>query len=67
MIKEAYNLSTAEPVGHLIIALDPQTSQGLRFSSQLIGPDSPVFYISCTEAVITPTTNEKKTSQAMGS
>ena len=29
--KEAYNLATAEPFGHLMIDLDPKTSQGLRF------------------------------------
>ena len=57
---KAYKLATAEPFGHLIINLDPKTSQGVRFSSQLIGPDPSIFYISSPEAVITTITIEKK-------
>ena len=52
LIKEAYKLATEEPFGHLMIDLDTKTSQGLRFSSQLIGPDPSIFYILSTEAVI---------------
>ena len=66
---KAYKLATAESVGHLMIDLDPNTSHGLRFSSQLTGPDPCIFYISSTEAVITTITNEKETfayAQAMG-
>ena len=69
LIKEAYKLATAEPFGHLMIDLDTKTSQGLRFSSQLIGLDPSNFYISSTEAVITTITNEKETfayAQTMG-
>ena len=40
---------------------DPKTNQGLRFSSQLIGPDPSNFYIPSEEAVVTPITNEKET------
>ena len=68
LIKEAYKLATAEPFGHLMLDLDPKTSQGLRFSSQLIGPDPCIFYISSPEAVIKTITNEKETfayAQAM--
>ena len=61
LIKEAYKLATAEPFGHLMINLDPKTSQGLRFSLKLIGPDPSIFYISSPEAVITTITNEKET------
>ena len=60
LIKEAYKQATAEPFGHLLIDLDPNTSQGLRFSSQLIGPDPSIFYISSPEAVITTIKNECK-------
>ena len=69
LIKEAYELATEEPFGHLMIDLDPKTSQGLRFSSQLIGPDPSIFYISHPEAVIITNTNEEETfayAQAMG-
>ena len=68
LIKEAYKLATAEPFGPLMIDLDPKTSQGLRFSWQLIGPGSSIFYISSPEANITTITNEKETfayAQAM--
>ena len=68
LIKEAYKLATAELFGHLMIDLDPKTSQGLRFLSQLIGTDPSIFYISSPEAVITTITIEKETfayAQAM--
>ena len=57
-LKEAYKLATAEPFGHLMIDLDPKTIKGLRSSSQLMGPDTSIFYISSPEAVIT---NENET------
>ena len=59
LLKDAYELATAEPYGHLIIDLDPKTSQGLRFASQIIGPDPSTFYIPAQEAVITSITNKK--------
>ena len=61
ILKDAYKLATAQPYGHLIIDLDPKTSQGLRFSSQLIGPEPSIFYIPSEEVLITPITNEKET------
>ena len=69
LLKDAYKLATAEPYGHLIIDLDPKTSQGLRFASQIIGPDPSIYYIPAQEAVITPITNERETfayAQSMG-
>ena len=69
LLKDAYKLATAEPFGLFIIDLDPKTSQGLRFASQIIGPDPSIFHIPAQEAVITPITNEKETfayAQAMG-
>ena len=69
LIKNAYKLATAEPFGHLMIDLDPKTRQGLRFSSQFIGPNPSIFYIPAQEAFITPIRNEKATfayAQAMG-
>ena len=69
LLKDAYKLATAQPYGHLIIDLDPKTSEGLRFSSQLIGPEPSIFYIPSEEAGVTTITNEKETlayAQAMG-
>ena len=60
LLKDAYKLATAEPYEHLIVDLDHKTCQGLRFESQIIGPDPSVFYIPSEEAVVTPITNEKK-------
>ena len=60
LIKKAYKLATSEPFRRLMIDLDPKTSQGLRFSSQLVGPDPSIFKISSPEAVITIITNEKE-------
>ena len=69
LIKEAYKLATAEPFGHLIIDLDPKTSQGLQFASHIIRPNPSIFYIPSEVAVVTQITNEKETfafAQAMG-
>ena len=66
-IKEAYKLATAEPFGHLIIVLDPRTSQGLLFSSLLIGPEPSIFYISSLEAVIDTILKQSFISQLSGS
>ena len=69
LLNDAYKLATAEPYGHLIIDLDPKTSQGLRFASQIIGPDLSIIYIPAQKAIITTITNEKETfayAQAMG-
>ena len=61
LLKDAYKLATAQPYGHLTVDLDPKTSQGFQFSSQLIGPEPSVFYTPSEEAIITPKTNEKET------
>ena len=61
LLKDAYKLATTQPYGHLIVDLDPKTSQGLQSSSQLIGPEPSFFYIPSEEAIITPITNEKET------
>ena len=61
LLKDAYKLATAQSYRHLIVDLDPKTSQGLRFSSQFIGPELSVFYIPSEEAIVTPITNERDT------
>ena len=69
LLKDAYELATTQPYGHLIIDLDPKKSQGLRFASQITGPDPSIFYIPSEEAVVTPITNKKEIfayAQAMG-
>ena len=61
LVKEAYKLATKELFGHLNIDLDPKTIQGLRFSSQIVGPESSTFYVPGKQAIETATTNEKET------
>ena len=58
ILTEAYKSATLEPYGHLVIDLDPKTSDQLRFSSNLIGPEPSIFYITAGKATITPLTNE---------
>ena len=60
VIKEAYKLATLEPYGHLVIDLDPKTSETLRYSSNLIGPQPSIFYLPSSIAVVTPLSNEKE-------
>ena len=59
LLTEAYKFATTDSYGHLVIDLDPKTPQGLRFSSNLIGPEPSIFYIPLQEAVTTPLANEK--------
>ena len=61
LLKYAYKLATADSFGHLIIDLDSENSQGLRFASQIIGPDPSIFHIPAPEAGITTITNENET------
>ena len=58
ILTEAYKSATFEPYGHLVIDLDPKTSDQLRFSSNLIGPEPSIFYITAGKSTITPLTNE---------
>ena len=59
-LREAYKLATSEPYGHLIIDLDPKTTEVLRFASNLIGPEPSIFYLPVAKAFVTPLTNEKE-------
>ena len=60
LLTDAYKLATTESYGHLFCDLDPKTTQDLRFSSNLIGPEPSVFHITLKEGVITPIANKKK-------
>ena len=59
-LKESYELATKELYGHLLIDLDPNTSEALRFCSNIVPPGPSVFYIHPAKAVITPLTNERE-------
>ena len=59
-LKSSYDLAVKEPFGHLLIDLNPNTSDSLRFCSNIVPPGPSVFYIPPAEAVITPINNERE-------
>ena len=59
-LKESYELATKQPCGHLLIDLDPKTSDSLRYCSNIVQPGSTIFYLPSSKAVITTLTDERK-------
>ena len=51
--RHAYQLATKADFGHLLIDLDPKTSECLRYSSNIVQPSSTIFYLPSSKAVIT--------------
>ena len=49
LILEAYKRATRKPFGHLLIDLDPQTDQKLKYCSNCSGSQPSVLYISTTQ------------------
>ena len=43
-LKECYTDAVAEPHGHLLIDLNPKTSECLRFCSNIVGPGPTIFF-----------------------
>ena len=52
-LRHAYQLATKEDFGHLLIDLDPKTSDCLRYSSNIVPPSPTIFYLPSSKAVIT--------------
>ena len=44
-LRDCYTRATSEPYGHLLIDLDPKTSEALRFCSNITAPGAGIFYI----------------------
>ena len=59
-LRHAYQLATKEDFGHLLIDLDPKTSDCLRYSSNIVPPLPTIFYIPSLKAVITSLGNERE-------
>ena len=59
-LKRCYQLTTKEPLGHLLIDLDPKTSDCLRYSSNITKPGPTVFYLSSDKAETTLLNNERE-------
>ena len=61
-MRESYELATKQAFGHLLIDLDPKTSDALRYSSNIVPPGPSIFYLPSTIAVITNLTDERERS-----
>ena len=59
-LRHAYQLATKEDFGHLLIDLDPKTSECLRYSSNIVPPSAAIFYLPSSKAVITSLENERE-------
>ena len=62
----SYELATKEPFGHLLIDLDPKTSDVLRYCSNIVPPGPSIFYLPSAKAVITSLDDERETSLYAG-
>ena len=58
--KESYELATKLPFGHLLIDLDPKTSDSLSYCSNIVQPGPTIFYLPSSKAVITNLTDERE-------
>ena len=59
-LRDCYTRATSEPYGHLLIDLDPKTSECLRFCSNITAPGASIFYIPSEIAKETNLTNERE-------
>ena len=53
-------MATNEPFGHLLIDLDPKTSDCLRYRSNITKPGPSIFYLPSDKAETTPLNNERE-------
>ena len=60
ILRHAYQLATDEDFGHLLIDLDPKTSECLRYSSNIVPPSPTIFYLPSSKAVLTSLENERE-------
>ena len=59
-LRDCYIRATSEPYRHLLIDLDPETSECLRFCSNITAPGASIFYIPSEIAKETSLTNERE-------
>ena len=60
LLKHCYQLATKEKFGHLLIDLDPKTSDFLKYCSNITEPSPTVFYLPSDNAETTPLNNVGK-------
>ena len=60
-LRSCYELATKDTYGHLLIDLDPRTSDCLRYCSNIIPPGPSIFYLPLSKAEpVTLITNERE-------
>ena len=59
-LRDYYTRATSEPYGHLLIDLDPKTSECLRFCSSITAPGASIFNILSEIAKETNLTNDRE-------
>ena len=60
-LRSCYELATKDTYEHLLIDLDPQISDCLRYCSNIIPPGPSIFYLPLSKAEpVTPLTNERE-------
>ena len=59
-LKHCCQLATKEQFGHLLIDLDPKTSDCLRYCSNISEPGPTVFYLTSCRAETTPLNKERE-------
>ena len=59
-MKESYESLIKQPFEHLLIDLDPKTSDSLRFCSNIVQQDPTIVYLPSSKAVITTSTDERE-------
>ena len=59
-LRHCYQLATKDTYGHLLIDLDPRTSDCLRYCSNITPPGPSIFYLPINQAEVTPLTNERE-------
>ena len=64
-LKESYEFTAKQPFGHLLIDLDPKTSDSLRYCSNIVQPGPTIFYLPSSKAVITTLTAEREKELCM--
>ena len=64
-LKESYELAIRKQFGHLLINLDPKTSDVLRYCSNIVPPGPSIFYLPSAKSVITKLTDEREKELCM--
>ena len=59
-LKDCFRKATSETFGHLLIDFDLNSSDSLRYVSNITGPAPSIFYLPSSKAVVTSIDNERE-------